>query len=370
MICFDRSIECRIDSESSFFLLLPALKIILIDLIKKKFEMNSVYYKKRWKIIFYCCDQSGPKLSYGEAAKQLRTSRSEVQRWVRRFNETGAVDDVPKCGRPRATNKADERAILNSINQKRPISAPKIQSKLKKKGKVVSLATIHRRLKENGVVFGSVMTKPLISDDHQRKRLKWAKENIDRDWSNVIFTDESTFTTFAYKKKVWRLKYSRPIVRTVKHPAKLHVWGCFSSYGFGELFCFVGNLNSEFLINIYENALLPSANKWFKQNEPWYLQEDNDPKHKSKMAEAWRIQHNVNRISWPANSPDCNPIENVWAILKERLKENTKLNVTSLAHHLLKEWKSLPSEFARKLAESCTRRCQAVINSNGDYTLY
>eukprot|EP00727_Mastigamoeba_balamuthi_P003789 m51a1_g13407 hypothetical protein (207) ;mRNA; f:54311-65805 len=121
------------------------------------------------------------------------------------------------------------------------------------------------------------------------------------------------------EKVVWcaiykDLKGSRShpyVVCKVKHLGKVHVWGCFSTEGFECLYTFTCNLNSKKLCHIYNKALLPSAKKMFGPVPGgWVLQEDNNPKHTSKLAKAWRASHNVDRMAWPACSPDLNPIEN------------------------------------------------------------
>jgi hypothetical protein len=57
-------------------------------------------------------------------------------------------------------------------------------------------------------------------------------------------------------------------------------------------------------VDIYEEGLLPST-KMFN-GTAWTLLEDNDSKHMSKFANSWREKHNIDRISWPSNSPDVN----------------------------------------------------------------
>jgi hypothetical protein len=74
---------------------------------------------------------------------------------------------------------------------------------------------------------------------------------------------------------------------------------------------FTENTNADLLCTIYEECLLPSAKKWlYADTKTWILQENNDPKHTSKKARAWREEKGVVRLTWPEQSPDQNPIEN------------------------------------------------------------
>ena len=213
--------------------------------------------------------------------------------------------------------------------------------------------------------------KRLLKKDHREKRLEFAKDNLKRDWDSVIFSDETTFQLFTYSKKVWRFGYLGKIRRKVKHPPKIHVWGCLTSSGFGKLYLFTHSLNGQLLIEIYKKTLLPSVKMHFGdlRNE-WFLQEDNDPKHMSNIAKKWKLNHDVKRLNWPSMSPDLNPLENVWALLKAKVEEKNCKTIKQLKAKIIKEWKALPDDYAANLINSLPKRLLAVIANNGDYTLY
>jgi len=184
----------------------------------------------------------------------------------------------------------------------------------------------------------------------------------------VIFTDETTIQLFQNPNRVWKKKGERIIVPTVKHPQKVHVWGCFSSKGFGKLIIFTGILDSFKMCKIYEKGLLPIADKWFGAD--WTLCEDNNPKHTSNYSKEWKMKHKVQRMDWPAQSPDQNPIENVWHLLKYKVAKRHPKTIKDLKRVICQEWLNFDQNLARKFSNSMLSRVQALIEAKGDVTIY
>jgi len=75
-------------------------------------------------------------------------------------------------------------------------------------------------------------------------------------------------------------------------------------------------------------------------------------------------------LNWPAQSPDLNPIENLWFILDQLCKNRKPANEEELFDRLKEEWESLPMGMMKNLAESVPRRLQAAIDTKGFATKY
>ena len=68
-------------------------------------------------------------------------------------------------------------------------------------------------------------------------------------------------------------------------------------------------------------------------------------------------------LDWPGNSPDLNPIENCWNLMKSKLKEFS--NINQLREKLIQLWIEMPVEYFTNLAESMPRRLKLVIEKDG-----
>jgi hypothetical protein len=99
---------------------------------------------------------------------------------------------------------------------------------------------------------------------------------------------------------------------------------------------------------------------------------DNDPKHTARETREWPKTNNIKILDWLAQSPDLNPIENIWEILDKKIKNSPDkpINTEELWSLLQKEWYSMDKEIVRKLYLSMTSRINDLYNSSGGYTKY
>jgi transposase len=306
-----------------------------------------------------------------QIAKYLGLSVSTVWFWINREKETGDVQEEDIPGRPRCTTTQQDQQMINMAEADRPKTTQEIADHMAQKGVTLSRTTVGRRLHEDDLYYGNTTKKPLLTDRHIENRLQFAQDHQYRNWCRTIYSDESSFLLNYTKGRVWKRRGEFKLSRTVKHCVRVNLWGCFSFLGFGELVTVKGILESKQMCVIYDKGLLTSADKFFGVgNRDWQLIEDGDSKHTSKLCRAWKADHGVEVIDWPANSPDLNPMENVWAVLKDRLRKRRYSSLIGFKRCISEEWKKLSVEYAQNLSLSMTRRCQAVIAQAGEWTLY
>ena len=235
----------------------------LMTLVISKFSMHLSLYQ-RYQIIFLHQDKHGPRMTLRETATTVGCSVDAVKYWLRRFEEDKDLSNQPASGRPRSTSISEDNEIVQIAISKKHPSSREIASTMSASGIPLGRQTVLCRLHEARLKFQKVSPKPLLKPDQLQKRLDWALQHQYFDWSSCVFTDETAFQLFHDPGKFWQAAEKKLVYRTIKHPQKIHVWGCFSAQGFGKLYLFQRNLDARLMTTIYEKSLLPSVPMLFK----------------------------------------------------------------------------------------------------------
>uniref|UniRef100_A0A9J8ADP4 Tc1-like transposase DDE domain-containing protein n=1 Tax=Cyprinus carpio carpio TaxID=630221 RepID=A0A9J8ADP4_CYPCA len=105
--------------------------------------------------------------------------------------------------------------------------------------------------------------------------------------------------------------------------------------------------------------------------EQCIFQHDGAPCHKAKVITKWLGDQNVEILGpWPGNSPDLNPIENLWSILKRRVDKQKPTNSDKLQEVIMKEWVAISQNLAQKLFESMPSRIAEVLKKKCQHCKY
>ena len=161
---------------------------------------------------------------------------------------------------------------------------------------------------------------------------------------------------------MWTKSNKKRFAPPTKHVPKIHAWAAFSSMGTFPLCIFTQNMDSDLFLQIMEGHLIAQANVFHENN--WRLFMDNDPKHTSRKVKVW-LSHNVpKQIPWPSQSPDLNPIENLFGWVKQELIKLGPRSIPELKEKLEGLWNRIDPAFLRPYWESMTRRCQMAADND------
>ena len=93
--------------------------------------------------------------------------------------------------------------------------------------------------------------------------------------------------------------------------------------------------------------------------------------HKAKVVKEWFNSNSIEVFDWPPQSPDLNPIENMWHYMKRQLENYDTSSLIKLESALKDVWcRGLALEQFVKYADSMPKRIEEVIKNQGGHTSY
>lgn len=301
-----------------------------------------------------------------EIHRRTNIPRSTIYFNLKKLRNTGSTVHKKRSGRPKKITSENAKALGQYIRRNPAISSRKLASKLSLKGVGVSYSTVLRHLANLGYDKKRPIATPMLTRSHKEKRIEWAQNHINDDWNRTVFSDETSFWLFSNTVEYW-YRGQRPVRRIPKDRTRINAWGGFCSRGKTSLHCFRENMTGQFYVEIIREHI-PEIKRMLRSN--WRLQQDNDPKHTSRVAKEF-LQENVPMVmDWPSNSPDLNPIENLWAIVKRNVQMRQPQNIGDLERFMKEEWSNIPQDIIKNLVRSMKERCKLIIENNGERIPY
>lgn len=315
-------------------------------------------------------------------AAQLNVRQSVIGRLWQLYQETGDVQRRPGQGRPRKTTAAQDRQLTLLAKRGRFDSAKTLNRDFERASGVrISIQTVRNRLHAANLHARRPAVRPPLTPHHRRCRLDFAREHvgITRDrLRSILFTDESKFNLDFHdgRRRVWRQKNERfRDCCVAEHDrfggGSILVWAGISYDGRTDLYVIRnGSLTG---VRYRDEILNPFVRPYAGAVGPEFLlMDDNARPHRARVVSRFLEEETIQRMDWPAKSPDINPIEHAWDMLQHRITARNRQPETcqELANALVEEWQRIPRASIRRLISSFTRRCRAVICARGGHTRY
>lgn len=284
---------------------------------------------------------------------------------------------LPRSGAPRKLTEEQRDQIFNTVTTDPHITIRGLLDSVDNAVKARSLRYLLREMnKRKWMQKKRVALTPLQA----RRRLDWAIRYQGIDWKKVKWSDECMVRRGQGMRPIWTFLSPREALRVqdVQEARRLGAvrqmfWAAFGHGSRTPLVPLVGNVNA---IGIYElySFILP----WFLQPGDIFMH-DNASVYTARIVKVLLEELGVDLMVWPPYSPDLNPIENLWALMKAEIyrlhpelthTEDTVATQHALVLAAMEAWDSLEERILQNLCETMPNRVNAVIAAEGWYTKY
>jgi len=332
----------------------------------------------KWAIIFW--KKEG--LSNKAVAKKVgfdhnrpSLSHQTVKNTWNKYQETNQVDNNWSTqGAPRILTMEEEKEVVDLARENRKASSNELLRILEYP---VTSRTISNVLVRNGYHAYRAPKKILLTETNISKRREFAVDHSDwtnERWRRIVFSDESSFSIVNPNGRIYVRRQSHEMLEedTIQHCSSFSksilIWGAVSFNGVGPLVRIEGNLTAKRYLKILGYRLWRFFPGLKGGNLIW--QEDNARPHKAKVVKDWFTKYDIEVINWPPQSPDLNIIEDLWNMIKYKLRGRDFEDEEELWREILLLWNQITVEEVRSLYESLPRRINALYTANGGHTKY
>lgn len=310
-----------------------------------------------------------------QIARKVQVSRQTISRVLSKYRRTRTVKDQPGRGRKRKLSQRECKEMARKA--KKGKAATEIARDYRKKTKKeLHEQTVRNVLHEEGLVNLKVQPVEALTNSNKDARLEYSKQMKGYDWTRVLFSDEKLFPLSFVPDRAWQTPGQRVTKQVQRWPKKVNVWGACGHYVKAKLYFFDDTMDAGLYQKIIKSRLKQSALQFsddcpaeVRQN--WVFLQDNARPHtaaKSKEVLQGLVGDRV--TTHPPNSPDLNPMEDVWSYLTRRLQTANVKTLEGLKRKIKVEYDSMPWTEFRKSVASMPARLKECVKLQGARTHY
>lgn len=312
-------------------------------------------------------------LSIGNIQSQLSLPRRTVYQIIIDDGKKAKTGRPPKKGRPRHLSVTEVERVVRHVKGNRRRKLNDLTNFANQhRAEPVCSKTVKRSIERRGYKSRLAVHTPFISEVNRQKRLDFARKYVNKPlsfWRAWFWSDECSMQLFGKRRmRVWRRPeeaHSRAAtVATVKSKSKTAMfWVMICRKKAYTPYWVKGNMNGA----QYRDVLKTRVVRNLKDNPEAIFQDDNAPCHRSGLVKNYLATTTLKTVTWPPQSPDMSPVENVFSIVKKNLQESRHppRNIQQLKEFVDKELQFFPKKTLEHLVDSMPRRCEMVIANNG-----
>lgn len=309
-----------------------------------------------------------------------------VERTLENYKARGHFKELPRSGRPPKINPrglrhlervvdGDRRQTLGDITKFMNTCLPS----------PVAPRTVQRAIHNKLLYYARhAVTKPYLKPCHIERRLDWARTATAygmEEFSRIIWTDECSIELGKSSRTpwVWRRPHEKYDPRCINPSFKsgrssIMFWGCIAYNRKGPLVFIPKDrrTGADYVNLVMAGPLWDFYSELMEERGIAKVMEDGAPVHTCKFAKEFRISHSLDTFPHPAQSPDMNPLEHVWYLLKDRISKREQIpkNLEELQQVVLEEWEKIDIQTINNLIDSMPNRVQALLKAKGGPTKY
>ncbi len=309
-----------------------------------------------------------------------KLSRSAVYQRINSLDTAGIVAKPRGGSSPRIWTDRIIRK-LDQLHDKHPLATPKqIRNQLNDAtGSEFTIDAVKQKMRRRYGVARPPKRIIVLSDRNLAQRMEFYQQyhsKTARFWNRVCFSDEMSVRVIPDG----RLIMVRPdcngeypvIDKRHSGGGQVMFWGVFSRFGVGPLVTVgISTIDSEKYTAMLEEHLIPFLEKYRRRmgGKPIF-QQDGARSHTSKytMANFFEMHREIEILFHPANSPDVNPIENIWGYIKTNINYGTIADAgwtkQAVINEVSRVWYSIDENYCKKLVHGMPARLKQLKNAN------